>query len=925
MKNFERKVINTETIETFLSGHNPQKRIVNIEYNYKDNFVKLYYRDDNDRKCMSMEPFYPFIWARLNACLSLCNGNRTELKALMRKFKIAVKELSITNNDGVECEEMRNGYRYMFYATEPMSYSTFLDFFKKANFPVYQDKNNKVEKKMDRPYIAITPQEQYLISTGKRFFKGYEDYNELLRMIFDLETEGLDPKKDRIKLNGIKLNRPVTVDGKTYKDFERIFRITGNTKEEMDKSELKVIDTMFRIIYTFKPDVITAHNGENFDWAFIIERCNQLGTSIQEVTKPYFKGASVYKNPKETILKLGGEVETFHQTIVPGIVITDSLHAVRRAQAVDSNFLKADLKYSTKYLELVKKNRVYVPGDIIDKTLCDLEKHYAFNNENGDWYIYDPNYIEPELPKIIPQYNVEYFRNLINETNGRKPSKEEWYELNAEDSKDEPHITWKEYCQEIEEEKYPEDVTAEQLYEEYIESLKPKKKLTDKFILVTRNELREGYELVSGEYIVNRYLYDDLWECDKVELTLNQSAFNICKSLPLPFQKCCTMGTAGQWKSLMMAWSYENNLAIPYAENTGKFTGGLSRLLSVGASGPGLVKLDYNSLYPSIILTWAIEDEKDLSGATLKFLEYFLTTREKYKKQKKEADKIIEHYEDIINAGGKLNDEESKTYHDALAKFSSADKLQNLRKVFCNSFFGAYGSNNGAVYPWKSIKCAERTTCIGRQSLRLMISHFAKLGYKPIVGDSFTEDTPVFIKYKENGNINILPIKELINEEEIKVDELGREYDYSPKNYFVLCRSGWVEPTYIYRHKTDKDIYEIVDNNMSVEVTEDHSLFNSDKVKVKPSEINNETLLEYFTNEDVFNEEKILTLDARIPQYYAEQLANGEIDRVPMWFLNRAKYSVGKKFYKCFMENYREDIVYSKTCIAGLQYLKKYL
>jgi hypothetical protein len=23
------------------------------------------------------------------------------------------------------------------------------------------------------------------------------------------------------------------------------------------------------------------------------------------------------------------------------------------------------------------------------------------------------------------------------------------------------------------------------------------------------------------------------------------------------------MGTAGQWKSLMLAWSYENNLAIP--------------------------------------------------------------------------------------------------------------------------------------------------------------------------------------------------------------------------------------------------------------------------------------------------------------------------------------------------------------------------
>lgn len=178
MENFKRKVIDSEAIETFLNGHDSQERIVNIEYNYKDDFIKLYYRDDKDRKCMSMQPFYPFVWARLNACLALCNGNRHELITLMRKYKIAVKELSIKNNNGEDCEEMRDGYRYMFYATQPMSYQTFLDFFKKAKFPIYQDKNDKVEKKMDRPFLCVTPQEQYLISTGKRFFKGYEDYNE---------------------------------------------------------------------------------------------------------------------------------------------------------------------------------------------------------------------------------------------------------------------------------------------------------------------------------------------------------------------------------------------------------------------------------------------------------------------------------------------------------------------------------------------------------------------------------------------------------------------------------------------------------------------------------------------------------------------------------------------------------------------------
>ena len=71
----------------------------------------------------------------------------------------------------------------------------------------------------------MTPQEQFLISTGKRFFKGYEDYNELLRMIFDLETEGLDPTRHRIKLNGIRLNRPVQIKDRYFENFNKIFSI----------------------------------------------------------------------------------------------------------------------------------------------------------------------------------------------------------------------------------------------------------------------------------------------------------------------------------------------------------------------------------------------------------------------------------------------------------------------------------------------------------------------------------------------------------------------------------------------------------------------------------------------------------------------------------------------------------------------------
>ena len=838
-----KKEISLEAIEKFLDGHNDQQRIVNLDYKYDWDYIKVFYRDENDSRCVEEYPFFPFVWAKLTVCTKLCNGNRNELKALMSRYGIGVKELDVTNLQGEQCDEMLDGYRYLFYAKRKMSYSDFLDFFKKTGYPIYSKDDSQ---KGSKYYLCVTPQEQFLISTGKRFFKGYEDYNELLRMIFDLETEGLDPTRHRIKLNGIRLNRPVQIKDRYFENFNKIFRVEGETDAEKNASELNVIETMLKAIKYFKPDIITAHNGENFDWNFIIERCKALGTDIETLSRKYFNGEVIFKSKRESILKLGGEIEKFHQTVVPTIITTDSLHAVRRAQALDSNMKEANLKYVTIYSEMVKQNRVYVPGEFIDKTLVDTEKHFAFNNENGDWYMVDKN------------------------------------------------------CG-----------------KEFVFDGNTKRKNIPVF-----NNVAEGYELVTGEYIVERYLYDDLWECDKVEHRYNTPNFLICKMLPVPFQKCCTMGTAGQWKALLLAWSYENNLAIPPFSERKSFTGGLSRLLYVGFVDK-VAKFDYNSLYPSIDLTWHVSDEKDLMESMLAFLEHVLTQREKYKKLKKKAGKEAEKIKEKLQNHEYATKEEGKKLNAEMLRLkgeeSFNDKKQLPLKILGNSFFGSYGAPN--VFPWGSTECAERTTCIGRQCLRLMIYYFNSHGYKPIVGDSFTPDTPLFIKYKDSGLIDIKPIEELIDASSINVDALGREYDYSKKDYYVLCRSGWVEPNYIYRHKTDKDIYEITEGDMSIEVTEDHSLFNDKQEKIKPSEIDENTKLEYYREKILpdCNLDCIKTIAKSLGKQVAE---NDTFDRVPIGILNSNK-STMKAFYYAFMKNYREDIEYSKTCLAGLQYIKR--
>lgn len=851
----EKKTVTAEDIDQFMNGRDPMERIVNLEYSYRDDFMRVYYRDENDNKHIKQEGFYPFLWATRAACRKLCDGNKSEIRRHLLGYGISCTGLDTTNTKGEVVKEMENGYTVMFRAMRPMSYSKFLDFFKKCGNPVYSEKKVKSgpdtfmnqtpeEKEHTRQYLVVTPKEQYLISTGKRFFKGYDDYNCCLRMIFDLETTGLDTRKDRIEQFGIWFNRPVKYRGKEM-EFHKIYDVSGESKEELDESELKNIRNFLKIIYTFRPDIITAHNGESFDWNIIIGACERLGTSLENESRPYFDGETIRKDQKETILKLGGEIEKFNKTIVPGCIVTDSLHAVRRAQALDSNMQEANLKYVTKYAGLEKPDRVYVPGDKISAIYNDYEEKYAFNDEDGDWYVYNPDY-------------------EITNT----------------------------------EEKRGKDTLP--------------------FTLYTKNKINEGYHLVTGHYIVQRYLLDDLYECDKVEYNYNTTNFFICKMLPIPFEKCCTMGTAGQWKGLMLAWSYERNLAIPMFGVTKPFTGGLSRLLRTGYVKQE-VKFDYNSLYPSITLTWGVSTWKDLDGVMLKMLEYVLTKREEYKGMKKKANKIVESYEERLNNGEVLSEEDKVKYEQAQSDYAFNDFKQMQQKCLANSFFGSYG--NQSLFNWGDLNCAERITCTGRQSLRLMISYFNNLGYKPVVGDSFTGDTPLYIKYDESGMIDIVPISKLIDEKSVEKDVLGREYDYSKKPYKVLCRSGWVEPSYIYRHKTDKKIYRVTDDDrgMMIDVTEDHSLFDESQNKVSPKEIDNQTKLEYY-NEEINGNSSIKWNDDLVERL-AINMAKGIIDKVPMEILNANK-KVMKLFYNTFMANYKDSVNYNKTCLAGLGYVK---
>ena len=90
-----------------------------------------------------------------------------------------------------------------------------------------------------------------------------------------------------------------------------------------------------------------------------------------------------------------------------GHVVLDSLHAARRAQALDSNMKSSNLKYATKYLNLNKPNRVYVPGDKINKTWAITDEVFGFCEEDGDWYTVT------EKRPLLPGYELKSGRYIV--------------------------------------------------------------------------------------------------------------------------------------------------------------------------------------------------------------------------------------------------------------------------------------------------------------------------------------------------------------------------------------------------------------------------------------------------------------------------------------------------------------------------------
>ena len=366
-------MISQEEIKSFLEGNDPEEHIVAVEFDYVTDSIYKIKEIPGQGKVIKKDSFTAFAWVGDLRGLNFYKTSKDLQKEAMTKYGIVIDKLE-TKGD----ERLENGLKYMVKSLK--GYRTLIQFFRDGGLDPWSDKaKDKI--------MVLPPVEQYLISREKRLFKGYEEYNDITRLGFDLETTALEPKDGRIFMIGIKTN----------KGFQKVIECADEDQER------KGIVEFFRIIDEIKPSIIGGYNSANFDWYWIFERCKALNLDIKRIAKSLNPQRPIAQ--KDGLLKLANEVERFTQTNLWGYNVIDIIHSVRRAQAINSSIKSAGLKYITQYIDAEAADRVYIPHEDIGSMYAKKEE-YWLNVQNGKYKKAD----RPEFKDLDKKFPDVYIK-----------------------------------------------------------------------------------------------------------------------------------------------------------------------------------------------------------------------------------------------------------------------------------------------------------------------------------------------------------------------------------------------------------------------------------------------------------------------------------------------------------------------------------
>lgn len=200
--------------------------------------------------------------------------------------------------------------------------------------------------------LVLPPDEQYLVATGRTYFRGLT-FDDVRRVQFDLETTGLDPAVDRIFLIAVR-----RWDGEVA---------TLEDRHHDDAGEAALLRRFCEVVSRLDPDVLENHNLHGFDMPFVVHRAALLGVPLPLTRLP---AMAPRKRPagRRGGASFGGargeddEARRVRYTLA-GRELIDTMDAVRRHDFAARDLPGHGLKVVAKHLGIAAPDREYVPGN----------------------------------------------------------------------------------------------------------------------------------------------------------------------------------------------------------------------------------------------------------------------------------------------------------------------------------------------------------------------------------------------------------------------------------------------------------------------------------------------------------------------------------------------------------------------------------
>jgi DNA polymerase, archaea type len=199
--------------------------------------------------------------------------------------------------------------------------------------------------------VALPPEEQYLVATGRNYFREL-GFDQLARMQLDLETTGLDPAHDRVFMIALR-------------DPEGRSELLEAPSDDA-RGEAELLRRFVARVRAIDPDVIENHNLHGFDLPFLARRAEQLGVQL----KLGRIGAGLYRRPsaRGSAMSRGDAGMRRMRYTLPGRELIDTMDAVLRYDFAARDLPGHGLKAVARHFGLAGAEREYIPGALVSAT-----------------------------------------------------------------------------------------------------------------------------------------------------------------------------------------------------------------------------------------------------------------------------------------------------------------------------------------------------------------------------------------------------------------------------------------------------------------------------------------------------------------------------------------------------------------------------